>query len=140
MEEKIEYLEPIEYVKQVFAPSEDKNLLSILQKVKLKRGLADLDISILTPEEPNFEDPDILGRCAGSKEEGYSITILPKSIEESLFFDIYYIFHHEITHIKYGDCDRNLPKFLKFIFRLLVEKPRADFYAFIHRFSSPAAS
>lgn len=93
-------------------------------------------IEHLEPEEffKNFykateDNPNKLSDACGSKEDGYTITLFPLTI--ALWRARYgittrMIIKHELAHVKNGDLDRKLPRPLGWLYKVLIEEPRAD--------------
>jgi len=131
MKKKIETLSPKEFVVSVNSPTNRQDLLQIFEEERRKIGLLEEDISLLLPEDENYQPDDfLLGNAMGSRERGYSICLFPRTIEENWVDTFRTVIRHELAHIKNGDVDRNLPKILKWIYNSLVEEPRADWYAY----------
>jgi len=124
-----------EYIKEhkleiaSFIETENPGLLRILEEEKIKAGLDSAEIHLMLPEDLQDDtNPDIIARVHKIKNNDYEITLYPaamKSGRRSARSEI----RHEIAHIKYGDLDRRLPGYLKRVYNLLVEEPRAKWYA-----------
>jgi hypothetical protein len=128
----VQYLKVSGYIKQIFVPTHDPSLLSIFEEEKVKIGLSETDIDLQVPEEPDYHE-DTLWRLKpaetlGNSDWGYSIVLFPISAERS-DYTLRQIIRHELTHIKNGDCDRELPGFFGWLYNNLVEEPRAKWYA-----------
>ena len=104
-------------------------MIDILEKEKIRADLEDIDIKLYIPdsEECTGMYYDILAEVDGSKERGYEIKLHLPIIKHHKR-DPKNSIKHELAHIKYGDCDRNLPKIINFFYSNLIFEPRAIFY------------
>lgn len=125
-----EYAKELNLVITVFIETENSGLLDILNEEKIKAGLDSIEVHLMLPEIPEEADtdPDLLARSGKINSNDYQIILFPLAMKRwgrSARHEI----RHEIAHIKYGDLDRKLPSCLKTIYNLLVEEPRARWYA-----------
>ncbi|MBI4141324.1 hypothetical protein HY484_00185 [Candidatus Woesearchaeota archaeon] len=129
MKKETEFLKPQEFVRQVFVPTNLTDLLQIFEEERRKIGLSETDISLLLPEDEPFE-VGFIGCAGGNQQKGYSVSLCPNAIELDGRYTMRQVIRHELAHIKNGDCDRKLPRVLKWIYTILIEEPRANWYAF----------
>ncbi len=135
-----EMLEPEEFCKVGYVETNAPELLGLLAKEKEEIGLSGVPIYLFVPEEPGY----ILRRtglftsrvlCGDAsvwhpQEDSYAVTIFPAGIQSTHGRrDTKHVIRHELAHIKNGDCDRKLPRGLRYLYRLLIEEPRAARYA-----------
>ena len=118
----------------VYEKCRDSYLNSVFREEQRRAGLR-CNITLQTPEI--FEDavrvnPKKLGSAARFEPGTYVVLLSPNAIERySFMFETpRRTIRHELAHIKYGDCDRNLPNVLRQLHTWLVEEPRAFWYEF----------
>lgn len=115
------------FVYDVSNPCKDRDLTRIFDEEKQNMGLENLDIQLLLPENGNYDSPSLTGITLGRKENGYSITLFPKTIER-FQSNSRSIIRHELAHIKHGDLDRDLPRIIRLLYNLFIAEPRARSY------------
>lgn len=122
MERLTERLEAEPFVQYVYVPSDHPVYTSLLDRELRKAGLQDRDISILVPER--FEDGSArtLGYVTGNKSDGYSIIVTRPDMKKR-------VIPWGVAYIKFGDCDRQLPKIIDGLYRTFITEPRALIYA-----------
>ena len=112
------------FVLEVYIPCLDKELLEIFEEEKQRKGLKNLDIQLLVPENDHYFNDATLADASGSQKSWYDIVLYPRNIDDS-FTSYRSTIRHELAHIKHGDLDRNFPSFLKKFWNFFVEEPRA---------------
>jgi predicted SprT family Zn-dependent metalloprotease len=134
MEKTIDFLEPKEFIKNVYVQTKDSGLLMILEEGEKEAKLERKNIYLFLHEEfgTNLEHPTMLSNTRTSIKGEYYITLYPLTIKKHNIC-LKEVIMHELAHIKYGDLERRLPPILKKIYKILVEEPRARRYAKRHQ-------
>jgi len=106
---KVKYLEAYEF------GDKHQDLIQILEEETIRANLEEVDIKLYLPNTKKIDGMycDILAQVNGSKNNGYKIKLHLPIIEHHKK-DPRISIKHELAHIKYGDCDRNLPKIINF--------------------------
>ena len=121
-----------ETVDCVWIKATDSEQLKVLREAQSRACLGSLEIVLLIPTNPENVNPFLDGFAA--KQDGvYYICINPPSRFDDMFYndrrDLAKTMRHEMAHIKNCDCDRNLPPVIKWLYNLILEEPRAKYYA-----------
>lgn len=111
----------------IFKRSKNELLTEILDKEVQRENLQGKKIFLVSPEK--IEDVYKINKFFGMGNFSVGYVIVDASVGPTDYFTDRKNIRHELAHIKFGDHDRGgLPLLLK-IYYLIIEEPRAMFYA-----------
>lgn len=133
----VEKLLPGNFILGAWVETRNPEYLAILDEEKEKAGLHDTDISLFVPDPPEYgytrcflNGESIYGEAFKWNDKAYGINLIPvPEAREITGHSIRETIRHELAHIKYGNCDIRLPKFLHVLHSKFISEPRARRYA-----------
>ena len=112
----------------------DSERLEMLRDEQERAGLGDLEISLFVPAG----DQDYNSMSYGSAYRDGDRYAVNLNVQRILLFDVpsvseRKVLRHELAHIKYGDCDRNVPRRFPWNVVRFLQECRAEWYAHFGR-------